>query len=558
MRWTYLLFFLLMAPVLTFSQSTNAPLNEDYYHWLTRYEIKAGRIAPEWFTTIRPVKRDALVAFIDSLDQKDNVFTSPSDKFNRDYFKNDNWEWSRSETNTSTRPILKKLYKKKSDIAFVDSPDFDLHVSPVVYVGVGKDSRTNELATINTRGVEIRGMIDKKIGFYTYLTDNQMILPSYVNEVITGVPHEGFYKGFKGTGVDFFQARAYIDFNISKHIYFQFGHDRTFIGNGYRSLIFSDFSSPNLFLRTNVKIWKINYLFQLNKLTANDPVSRARSTSGQGYPERYMAFHHASINIGKKFNLGFFESIVFTPRDSINSNTFELSYLNPVIFYRAIEQQNGSSDNAILGLDFKWNAFKKISLYGQLVLDEFVLSELRSGRGWWGNKYALQGGVKYIDVAGITNLDLQVEYNVARPYTYSHYTSSNYSNYSQPLAHPLGANFTEVIAIVRYQPLPKLNVIAKSILATTGRDAANQNWGGDILKNYNTRQSEYGNFVGQGNKTNILYFDLTASYMIKHNLFIEAKQLIRRSESDLPLYNNNTSLTSLAIRWNIPARTYEF
>lgn len=548
----------MMAPVLAFSQSTNASLNEDYYHWLTRYEIKAGRIAPEWFTSIRPVKRDALVAFLDSLDRKDNVFTSPSDKFNREYFNNDNWEWSQTETNTSARPILKKLYQKKSDVAFVNSPDFDLHVSPVLYVGFGKDSRTNELATINTRGVEIRGMIDKKIGFYTYLTDNQMILPSYVNEVATGVPHEGFYKAFKGTGVDFFQARAYIDFNISKHIYFQFGHDRTFIGNGYRSLIFSDYSPPNLFLRANVKIWKINYLFQLNKLTANDPVSRARTTTGQGYPDRYMAFHHASINIGKKFNLGFFESIIFTPRDSINSNTFELSYLNPVIFYRAIEQQNASSDNAILGLDFKWNAFKKISFYGQFVLDEFVLSELRSGRGWWANKFALQGGLKYIDVAGITNLDLQLEYNVARPYTYSHYTSSNYSNYSQPLAHPLGANFSEVIAIVRYQPIPKLNVIAKSIFATTGRDGPNQNWGGDILKNYNTRQSDYGNFVGQGNKTNVLYFDLTASYMIKHNLFIEAKQIIRRSDSSLPVYNNNTSLTSLSVRWNIPARTYEF
>ncbi len=28
--------------------------------------------------------------------------------------------------------------------------------------------------------------------------------------------------------------------------------------------------------------------------------------------------------------------------------------------------------------------------------------------------------------------------------------------------------------------------------------------------------------------------------------------------NDLTLYNNNTSLTSLTVRWNIPARTYEF
>jgi hypothetical protein len=559
MRARFLFLFPLLISSLAFSQSTNASLNEDYYHWLSRYEIKAGRIVPEWFTTVRPVKRNMLVAFVDSLNVKDQVFTSASDKFNYEYFQNDNWEWSRAETNTSAKPILKKLYTKKSDLVYVDVPDFDLHVNPVLYVGFGKDSRTNELATINTRGVEVRGMIDKKIGFYTYVTDNQMVLPKYARDSIYNVvPHEGFWKDYKVNGVDFFQARAYIDFNISKQIHFQFGHDRTFIGNGYRSLIFSDYSPPNLFLRANAKIWKINYLFQLNRLTGDAKGTSGGSTAGARYSEKYMAFHHASINIGKKFNLGFFESVVFTPSDTLNGGKFEVGYLNPVIFYRAIEQQFGSSDNALLGFDFKWNAFKGISFYGQAVLDEFIISELRSGNGWWGNKYALQGGLKYIDVAGISNLDLQLEYNVARPYTYSHNTTSNYSNYSQSLAHPLGANFSEVVVIVRYQPISKLNLTGKILLMQTGRDDAMQNFGGDILKNNTTRQSEYGNTVGQGNKNTITFIDLTASYMLKHNLFVEAKQLIRKSESDLPYYNNNTSLTSIAIRWNIPSRTYEY
>lgn len=554
-----LLFLIGLIPFLSFGQSTNASLNEDYYHWLTRYEIKAGRIAPEWFTSIRPFKRNAIVAFVDSLQKRDNVFSSRSDLFNYEYLRNDNWEWSRAETNNSKKPVLKKLYTKKSDLAFVDIPDFDLHVNPVLYLGIGKDSRTNEMAIINTRGVEIRGMIDKKVGFYTYLTDNQMILPSYARDSIYFViPHEGFWKTFKKSGVDFIQARGYIDFNISKHIYMQLGHDRTFIGNGYRSLIFSDYSSPNFYLRANAKVWKINYLFQLNRLIGNERGSVSGSSAGQHYPVKYMAFHHASINIGKKFNLGIFESIVFTPEDPLNNNTFDIGYLNPVIFYRGIEQQSGSSDNALLGLDFKGNVFKGISFYGQAVLDEFVINEIRSGKGWWGNKYALQGGVKYIDVAGISNLDLQLEVNSVRPYTYSHNTLSNYSNYSQALAHPLGANFQEVVAIIRYQPIPKLNLTAKAFYAKTGRDSIGQNWGSDILKNNTNRQNEYGNVIAQGNKTNITFIDFTASYMIKHNLFIDVKQIIRKSDSSLPSYNTNTLFTSLSVRWNIPQRTYEF
>ena len=552
-----LLYLLTMSGL---AQSTNAPLNEDYYHWLSRYEIKAGRVAPEWFSSVKPAKRNMLVAFVDSLLSKDNVFTSRADQFNYEYLRNDNWEWSRAATSGSKKPF-RKLYQKKSDFAFVDKPEFDLHVNPVLYVGVANDSRTNTMATINTRGVEIRGMIDKKIGFYTYLTDNQMILPSYVSDqlsVYPVVPHEGFWKNYKTNGVDFFQARAYIDFNLTKHIYMQVGHDRTFIGNGYRSLIFSDYSPPNFFLRANAKVWKINYLFQLNRLTGNERGTVGGSSAGKRYPEKYMAFHHASINIGKKFNLGFFESIVFTPTDSINGGKFDVGYLNPVIFYRAIEQQFGSSDNALLGIDFKWNALKGVSLYGQAALDEFVAREVFSSKGWWGNKYALQAGLKYIDVGGITNLDLQLEANVVRPYTYSHDTQSNYSNYSQALAHPLGANFNELVAIVRYQPIPKLNLTAKLFYAKTGRDSVNQNYGGDLLKDNRTRQQDYGNQIGQGFANKITFMDFTASYMFKHNLFIDVKHIIRKSESDLPFYNNNTSFTSLSIRWNIPQRTYEF
>jgi hypothetical protein len=33
---------------------------------------------------------------------------------------------------------------------------------------------------------------------------------------------------------------------------------------------------------------------------------------------------------------------------------------------------------------------------------------------------------------------------------------------------------------------------------------------------------------------------------------------LRNSESPNAFYNNNTSITSLALRWNIPQRLYDF
>lgn len=544
------------------AQSTNVPVNEDYYHWIDRYEAKSGRIVPQFFTGVKPYKRQALIAGIDSLN-REGVFTSTADQFNYQYLRNDSWEWSRSEENDSRQPVLKHLYKKKSDFLYSDLPEFDIHVNPVIYVGAGKDAQSGETLYISSRGVEIRGMIDRKVGFYTFLTDNQARLPGYVRSGIAQnpvVPHEGFWKDFKDNGVDFFQARAYIDFNISKHIYMQFGNDKTFIGNGYRSLIFSDYAPPTLFLRANVKVWKLNYLFQLNRVAADAPGSIGGSGSGRRrYPEKFMAFHHVSVNIGKKFNLGFFESVVFSPKDSLNDNTFDLGYLNPVIFYRAIEQQFGSSDNVILGMDFKWLPVKKVSVYGQVVFDEFLLDRLKEGLGWWANKFAIQGGVKYIDALGVSNLDLQLEGNIVRPYTYSHNTQyGSYTNYRQPFAHPLGANFKEVVAIARFQPLPKLNLTAKAIYAEVGRDTLNSNWGSDLLKSNSTRQREFGNFIGQGVSTQILYADFTASYMIRHNIFIDLKLIRRDQRADAVSQTSNTTITSLALRWNIGQRLYDF
>lgn len=559
MRLIHLLFLL---PFFVSAQSTYLPLNEAYYHIIDRYEVKSGRVSSEIFTTVKPYKRSDAVAFIDSINAE-GLIGSSSDQFNYDYLRNDSWEWARPEINESKRPILKTFYKKKSDLLYVDIPEFDLHINPIVYVGAGSDSRVDDLMMLNTRGVEVRGMVDRKVGFYTMLTDNQMHLPSHARDYLTQqfvVPHEGFWKSFKNTGVDFLQARGYITYDATKHINLQLGHDRFFIGNGYRSLIMSDFAPPVFFFKGAVKVWKLNYLYSINQMKADAPGTLNGSKPNKaGYPDKFVAFHHLSVNIGKKLNLGVFETVIFSPDDSLGTGRFELSYLNPLIFYRAIEQQNGSSDNVILGFDFKWNMLKGVSLYGQFVLDEFVLKNIRDGNGWWANKFGIQAGAKYVDAFGIDNLDLQGEVNVMRPYTYSHNTLyANYSNFEQSMAHPLGANFTEIAGILRYQPVPRLNVTGKLALIQIGRDTTGVNWGSDVLKSYVTREQEFNNKIGQGIANDILYGSLTASWMVKHNLFIDAQFVIRKSVSDVAFYNNESSIASLALRWNIAQRLYEF
>jgi hypothetical protein len=124
----------------------------------------------------------------------------------------------------------------------------------------------------------------------------------------------------------------------------------------------------------------------------------------------------------------------------------------------------------------------------------------------------------------------------------------------------LGANFAELVGILRYQPLPRLNVTAKLISMSVGRDSSATafNYGGNILRDNSKQRNELGNSVAQGFKNDIMFGSLTLSYQFKHNLFIDGNVIIRQSKSPLAAYNNNSNITSLALRWNIPQRLYEF
>jgi hypothetical protein len=65
-------------------------------------------------------------------------------------------------------------------------------------------------------------------------------------------------------------------------------------------------------------------------------------------------------------------------------------------------------------------------------------------------------------------------------------------------------------------------------------------------------------FIGQGIRTNLYFFDFVASYMVRHNLFIDAQFTYRKTGSEGALFDTNTMWFNLALRWNIVERRYDF
>lgn len=557
--------FVFICPFFAKAQSTFLPQGDKGYQLIDRLEIKQQTNTDLNFSTIKPYNRRYIVAEVEFLDSIRRLPPTDSnhsslkltavDEYNLARFYMNNTEWVTGSKNNfaSKKPLLKAFYKTQTNMIEVNAKDFFLAVNPILQVHAGKASGTDDPLYLNTRGINARGMIGKRIGFFTSVTDNQERGPLFFQQRVAelrSVPGVGFYKDFKKSGVDYFDARGYITFNAAKYVDIQFGFDKNFIGNGYRSLYLSDFANSNLFLKLNTKIWKFNYQ---NLFMELQPQFIKRGDSL--LDKKYAAMHHLSINVTKWLNVGLFEGIIFGRK-----NKFDFMYMNPIIFYRHVEGTIGSPDNALAGFDFKANVAHRFQVYGQLLLDEFKLGQIRANKGWWANKWALQLGAKYIDAFGISNLDLQFESNRVRPFTYSHYNSvANYSHYNQQLAHPLGANFQEFIGVLKYQPAPRWYVNARIIYYTQGLDSLNgRNYGSNIFKDNNTRADEYGFEIGDGRKSTCLNAMAQLSYELRENLYIDLTAQQRNFKIENVTTQSNSTIFTAGIRFNIAKREYDY
>ncbi len=556
-RKTVLRLILILFPLIGAAQTTYLPQGDKATILIERMEILNGNDSIWNFSKTKPFSRKAIMDGL-RLSQP-IVLNSRVDQHNLRSLYRNNLEYvpvSEHGTYKSKKPFfLQRLYQTPANLYEVHTDNFNLVINPVIQVTISKENNNPQTLYLNTRGLTLRGKIANKIGFSAYLTDNQEKDPLYVRDWVNmrkAVPGQGFYKSFKTTGYDYFDARGYFTFNVTKYIDVAFGYDKNFIGNGHRSLFLGDGSNSNLFLKLNTRIWKINYQNLFMELHNTETPGRDILL-----PKKYAVMHHVDVALTKWLNIGLFEGVIFGRKDR-----FDFGYLNPIIFYRSIEQQNGSFDNALVGLDAKANIAGKLQLYGQLSLDEFLLSEVTKNRGYWANKFGIQVGAKYIDAFGVSNLDLQLEHNRVRPFTYSHRDSvANYTHYNQPLAHPLGANLSETIGIARYQPAPKWLTEAKLISYKQGRDSSARSFGSNIfLPNIApNRQGDYDYFIGSGWHTNVFYASLLLSYEWKENFFLELHALYRKQDTKTaPITSANTSVVTLGVRWNMHRRVFDY
>jgi len=486
-----------------------------------------------------------------------NAFMNPSMQEAFDY-------WNISKPNTtfhsSFKPYLSSTFSNATDsvvpFKFYAFKNFflsktvnekpqntnwvNLQIQPILDFEAGYDALSQRPVVSSLGGVHIKTNINNDFTFAATIYGGKSSFPFFIDTSISKqriIPESGQAYGSNAKGYSFFDYTGYVSYSPknNKIFNFQAGRDKHFIGDGYRSVLLSDYAAAMPYFRINTNIWR----FQYNVWYAimND-VSTANGRQ-KSFNNKYATFHYLSYNVSKNFNIGLFENIVWRGSDTNQARTFDVNYLNPIIFFRPQEYSVGSPDNSFIGLNLNATVFKKIKLYGQLGLDEFLLKEIKAGKGWWGNKQAWQLGAKYINAFGVKGLKLQVEYNEVRPYTYTHgLVDQNYSHYGQPLAHPLGANFREFLGFINYRK-NKSELSIQGMCAILGKDSASatSNVGQNIFLSYNTRTSEYGNYTTQGIKTTLLQSQIKYTWYIIPDMNMRLELgYIQRSEKNTKGY----------------------
>lgn len=400
---------------------------------------------------------------------------------------------------------------KQESLIFVDTSDFSLSIDPVFDFNFSRDVADNSSGAeaphfyTNTRGLAVRGNIGKKVSFESSFYESQSFFVGYINDFVkkySVVPGQGRVKPFKGNGFDYGIASGIVSYSPSPYFNFQFGHGKNFIGEGYRSLLLSDnaFNYPFFKINTRFAKNKLQYTNLYASLQNLDRISFSNSTEAL-FVRKSASFHYLSWNVYRRLQIGFFEGIIWKTSENTYPKPVNPAYYAPLIFVNSLLLLNDTNNKTLIGTNIKYKILKNSVVYGQLILDE--VEE---------NRHGFQIGLKTFDIFRIKNLHFQAEYNTVSAFTYAHQTPlQSYSHYNQALAHPIGANFKEMVGIGNYR-LKDLFIQLKINYITYKEDVAGSNFGRDILKS--DRDIAANIIAGNPLPVKLIYHDIAIGYTI--------------------------------------------
>ncbi|MEM1054414.1 MAG: capsule assembly Wzi family protein [Bacteroidota bacterium] len=454
------------------------------------------------------------------------------------------------------------VYSDGETVFAAEGDGWGLEIDPLLYVVAGQARRT-ETATReptapawqSSRGVRFAGHVGKHIFFHSQIEENQ-VRPAILQTLDADpnsragltAPRRGDINVAGGTTLDYWGVSGAVGYR-DRFLEVRLGRDDNRWGPGRNSLVLSDFASTHDQLQVRAQFGPVRYTSNFARL--QDPV-RPTTPSSNFLPSKYGAFHRLQLALPANLDLGLSEAVIFADdtTDGLRRG-FDVGYLNPVIFYRAVEAQNGSSDNVLLSADLAWRPVPGVRTYGQLILDEFRFSEF--GTDWWGNKFGWMLGAHLVD-PGLAGLDLRVEFARLRPYLYSHRSEfTAFTHWADGLGHPAGPNAQDLSVFGRYRPLPNVEAAFNLAYTIRGLNTETENFGSDPRVSFDTRIDDFGIETLQGVRQTQWLGEVRVGVEVLPRLMLEATAVGQVWETD----SEETRAVAVlgGVRWGVPFRS---
>lgn len=461
------------------------------------------------------------------------------------------------------RKVLPFTYRNGHDFLSAQGEEFGVQVNPLFYLSYGRarqSEKEGRETTIpvwqNTRGIRASGHVGKYIFFETRLEENQRrdARPAFGQDTAPRVGYTKFDR--ENLFYDYWIATGVVGFR-SKFFEVRFGRDRNRWGQGRGSAMLSNYPTVYDQLQVRTTFWRVQYSFMFARL--NDPLPQ--EIKHGIVPRKYSGFHRLALQLPGRIELEFFDSVIFGAPDTlgVRSGRFDMAYLNPIIFYRAVESDlvdpGSNPDNVLLGGGISWVAIPGLRLRTQLLIDELNFDQI--GKGWWGNKWGWTAGLDLVDIP-LKNLSLQLEYARLRPYLYGHQSSlTSFTHYNDLLGHPAGPNSEDFAFLLDYQPAHRWHAALTLAYTRRGRDTETEYYGRDPLRPYNDRVSDTGVELLQGVRQNLLLVEAHVGYELLPHVYLDAALRVE-SLDDAELGLDRYIAPSLMLRWGLPYQSVRY
>ncbi len=464
-------------------------------------------------------------------------------------------------TNNNSKNIFYRIFR--NNLLSYKNKDVSITLNPLFNIGLGH--ATNGAGTISDRNIGFQLDINYKNKLFISASDyeNNSRFPTYIrnySDSMRVVPGMGTAR-ISGKTVNYNIPFGHVGYRLNDNFYFEIGQDKNFFGSGYRSLLLSDYAYSYPYLKIVTHLGDFTYTNLWGQFVdASNNWKPYGDNNGDAYPKKYGLFNYLTYAGFKNLKISAFQSMIWANYDSLGrKRSQEWGYFVPIMYLNALNFNNGSPDNSVIGLDLNYQFSKNIVAYSQLVVDDFNVGKFFKNKtgSFFQEKYGTQLGVKIWDIAGIKNSYLQIEYNAVRPYTYANKAPRiNYSTYNEPLAHPLGANFRELIVKGNYR-LDRLLFQGEIMYAQYGADSANKYYGQNIhVSDYKAPNGEmsFGNVIGQGVNSHVLYASASVDYLM--NPVTNSSFFVQLTHRGLRQYNSTVNDNFFYIGYRTSLRNF--